>query len=75
MEAGNKHKEKALALKDIAVDQKSKISTLREEKYQLQEKVDELEYDEKNQTESILKMTKENRDLKRGVSNLKKLVS
>ena len=74
VEAGNKHKEKALALKEIALDQKSKISTLREEKYQLQEKVDQLEYEEKNQTQLILKMTKENGELRRDVSNLRKEV-
>lgn len=72
VDAGNKHKEKALALKEIAVDQKNKISILREEKYHLQHRVDQLEYENKDQTELIMKMTKETRDLKKDVCNLRK---
>ena len=72
VDAGNKHKEKALAIKEIAVDQKNKISILREEKYELQYRVDQLEQENKNQTELILKMTTETRELKRDVWKLRK---
>ena len=70
-DAGNKHKEKALAIKEIAADQKNKISILPEEKYQLQDRVDQLEHENKNYTEIIRKMTRETRELKRDVWNLR----
>ena len=57
VEAGNKHKEKALALKDIAVNLKNRVSNLREEKHQLQDKVDELEFETRNQRDLIIRMT------------------
>ena len=49
-EAGNKHREKVIALKAIAEEQKSKISGLREEKYSLMESLDQLEYEKKENT-------------------------
>ena len=70
-EACNKHREKVIALKDIAEEQKSKISILREEKYSLLDKVDQLEYDDKRSSDLILRMTRETRDLKIEVKNLR----
>ena len=49
-EAGNNHREKVIALKAIAEEQKSKISRLREEKYSLMESLDQLEYEKKENT-------------------------
>ena len=71
VDARNKHKEKALAIKDIFEEQKNKISLLREDKYQLQDRLDQLEHNNKNQTELILKRTKETRELNRDVWNRK----
>ena len=64
IEAGNKHREKALALKDISENQKEKISSLREEKNNLLDKVDKMELDAKRDSELILSMTRDTRDLK-----------
>ena len=67
IEAGNKHREKALALKDISENQKEKISILREEKNNLLDKVDKvdkMELDAKRDSELILRMTRDTRDLK-----------
>ena len=68
-EAGNKHREKVIALKAIAEEQKSKISILREEKYSLMENIDQLEHDKNIDTDLILSMTKENRELKRDLKD------
>ena len=70
-EACNKHREKVIALKDIAEEQISKISILREEKYSLLDKVDQLEYDLKRSSDLIHGMTRETRDLKIEVKNLR----
>ena len=43
--AGNKHREKVLALKDIAEEQKEKIYVLRKQKSQLENQVDKLKDD------------------------------
>ena len=64
IEAGNNHREKALALKDISENQKEKISILREEKNNLLDKVDKMELDAKRDSELILRMTRDTRDLK-----------
>ena len=64
VEAGNKHKDKLLALKRIAEDQKVKISSLREERNALLDNVDHLEFKQKDDNEMILRLTREMRDLK-----------
>ena len=62
--AGNKHREKSLALKEIAEEQKRKISNLREDRNELLDKVTQLESREKSQRDLIIRMTRETRDLK-----------
>ena len=71
IEAGTKHREKVLALKDISENQKIKISSLREEKNELLDRVDKLELDQKQDSDMILRMTTETRRLKREVRDLK----
>jgi hypothetical protein len=64
VEAGNKHREKALSLKAIAEEQKKKLSILREDKFNLQEDVDKMEMDARSEHENFMKMVKENIQLK-----------
>ena len=56
IEAGNKHRENVLALKDISEKQKVKLSSLREEKNVLLDKVDGLEHDKRK--DCILRVVK-----------------
>ena len=72
VEAGNKHKEQIVILRKLAEDQKKKISILREEKNSLLDRTDHLEVDAKRQTELSFKKTKENRELKIGIRDLRK---
>ena len=74
IEAGNKHREKVLALKDISENQKVKISSLREEKNVLLDKVDRLELDSKQDSELILRMTSETKSLKREVRDIRMIL-
>ena len=74
IEAGNKHREKVLALKDISENQKIKISSLREERNQLLDTVDRLELDQKRDSDMILRMTSETRNLKREVRDQKNIL-
>ena len=62
--AGKKHKDKLLALIEVSEKQKSKISSLREEKNSLLDKVDQMELDDKCRVELVIKMTNEQRALK-----------
>ena len=62
-EAGNKHKEKLTALKEIAENQKEKISLLRENKFSLQYQVDQLQSDLEIEKELVYKIQIE--DLKK----------
>ena len=62
--AGNKHRGKALALKEIAEEQKRKIYNLWEDRNELLDKVTQLESREKSQRDLIIRMTRETRDLK-----------
>ena len=70
--AGNKHREKVLALKELAEEQKDKIRSLRNQKSHLESQVDKLESDldmEKNfvstiQRDSARKINKLKDDLK-----------
>ena len=64
VEAGNRHKEKALCLKGIAEEQKKKISILREEKFNLQEEIDKMEMDARCDHDNFMKTAKENIHLK-----------
>ena len=64
VEAGNKHREKALSLKAIAEEQKKKISILREEKFNLQEELDKMEMDARSEHDNFMKVAKENIQLK-----------
>ena len=72
VEAGNKHKEQIVILRKLAEDQKKKISILREEKNSLLDSTDCLEVDAKRHTELSLKLSKENRELKIGIRDLRK---
>ena len=72
VEAGNKHKEQLIILKELAQDQKNKISSLREERNNMLEQVDQLELSSKEDNELILKMTHETRALKVNIRDLKK---
>ena len=71
-EAGNKHEEKALALKGVAEEQKAKISSLREEKNSLLDKIDQLEFTEKHSSDLIIRMTRETRELKIQIRDIRK---
>ena len=64
VEAGNKHKEKAIAIKEIAEEQKRKISILREEKNSLLDDVEQLEFDARNKNEIMRKMNVDMKALK-----------
>ena len=64
-QAGKKHKEKLLTVIELSETQKLKISSLREEKNNLLDQVDQLEHDKKNDNKLILRMTRENGELKR----------
>ena len=74
IEAGNKHRENVLALKDISEKQKVKLSSLREEKNVLLDKVDGLEHDKRKDSDLILRMTSETRSLKREVRDLRMIL-
>ena len=63
--------EKVLALKEISENQKTKISSLREERNDLLDKVDKFELDQKQDSDLILRMTSETRSLKREVRDLR----
>ena len=67
VEAGNKHREKAVSLKVIAEEQKRKISILRGEKFKFQEEIDKMEMDARSEHESFMKTAKENICLKEKV--------
>ena len=54
-EAGNKHREKLIALKDITENQKIKICSLREDNNFHLDKIDQLEYDARRDSDSIRK--------------------
>jgi hypothetical protein len=71
VEAANKHKEKLASLKQIAEGQKVKISSLREERNALLHNVDQLEFKQKNDDEMMLRMTREMRDLKVQIRDLR----
>ena len=71
VEAANKHKEKLVSLKQIAEEQKFKISSLREEKNALIDSVDQLELKQKDDNAVIMKMTREMRELKIKVRDLR----
>ena len=62
--AGNKHKEMALSLKGIAEEQKKKISILREDKFKLQEEIDKMEMDAREEHDNFMKTAKQNIILK-----------
>ena len=72
VEAGNKHKDKAIALKVIADEQKLKISSLREVKNSLLDQVDQLEFRGRNSSDLIIRMTRESREMKIQIRDLKK---
>ena len=57
-EAAAKHREKLVALKEVAENQKKKISILREEKTELLDQVEQLEFDGRSQTK-LMKHLKE----------------
>ena len=69
--AGSKHREKVVSLTEIAKEQKSKISSLREEKNSLLDQLDKLELDAKSDADLILRMTSETRSLKIDARNLR----
>ena len=69
--AGSKHREKVVSLTEIAKDQKSKISSLREEKNSLLDQLDKMELDAKHDSDMILRMTSETRNLKIEMRNLR----
>ena len=62
--AGQKHKEKLISIKVIADDQKVKISSLRAEKYKLQDEIDKLELDAQATHDQLMSTHKENINLK-----------
>ena len=74
IEAGNKHREKVFALRDISENQKVKISSLREEKNLLLDKVDKFELDAKQDSDLILRMTQETRSLKRELRDMRMIL-
>ena len=61
--AGNKHKEKLISLKEVAENQKEKISLLRDQKSSLQYQVDQLQSDLEIEKDLVYKIQIE--DLKR----------
>ena len=69
--AGSKHREKVVSLTEIAKEQKSKISSLREEKNSLLDQLDKLELDAKSDADLILRMTSETRSLKIEIRNIR----
>ena len=73
-DAGNKHREKLICLKEITENQKLKISSIREEKIGLLDQVDRLELDAHRDSDMILRMTRETRSLKIEIRDLKKHV-
>ena len=72
--AGQKHKEKLVTLIEFTEKQKEKVSSLREEKNDLLDRMDNLELDEKRQTDLILRMTRENRESKIQIRDLKMMM-
>ena len=74
VEAGNKHKGKVISLKYLAEEQKVKISTLREDRDSLLDDVSKLESTEKDQRDIITRMTRETRELKIQLRDLRKEV-
>jgi hypothetical protein len=74
IKACNKQREGVLALKDISENQKEKISSLREEKNNLLDKVDKMELDAKKESELILRMTRDTRDLKIELRDLRMIL-
>ena len=73
-EAGIKHRDKLISLKEISENQKMKISILREEKNGLLDQVDKLELNSKYDSDLILRMTRESRNLKIETRDLKQYV-
>ena len=69
---GNKHKEKLVALKDMAVNQKIIISSLRKYKDELLDNIDQLELKEQNANDMISRMSKETKKLKIQIRELRK---
>ena len=69
--AGQKHKEKLIAIKVIADDQKQKISNLRGEKYKLQDEIDKLELDAQATHVQLMSTHKENLNLKTSLKTVK----
>jgi hypothetical protein len=60
VEAGNKHREKALSLKVIVEKQKRKLSILRKEKFKFKEEFNRMEMDARSEHENFMKTAKEN---------------
>ena len=74
IEAGNKHREKLVALRDISESQKSKISSLREEQNLLLDKVDKFELDAKQDSDLILRMTQETGAVTRELRDMRRIL-
>ena len=72
VEAGNRHKAKALSLKGIAEEQKKKISILREEKFKFQEEIDNMEMDARFEHDNFMKSANENNILKEKIKAFEK---
>ena len=70
-EAGKKHKAQLVTCIEACENQKIKISSLREEKNSLFDKVDELEHEVSKKSELLVKANRENRDLKIELRNLR----
>ena len=69
-QAGKKHKGQLVTCIEACEKQKGKISSLREEKNSLLEKVDDLEFELKEKSQLILKVNKETREMKIEIRNL-----
>ena len=72
IEAGQKHKDKLNAIKVIAEEQKQKISILREEKYKLQDEIDQFEVREQTKHVKVMNTYKKNINLNVEVKQLEK---
>ena len=72
IEAGQKHREKVLVLKEISENQKVKISDLRNQRNGVQDQLDNLELQAQEDHEHFIKMKKENIELKEKIKSFEK---